>query len=165
MAKDKSGLTSAGILLWRHQGGTLEVLLAHNGGPYWVKKDHGHWTIPKGEVEPGEELSAVARREFAEETGHAVPDGPLIDLGQIRQKSGKVVLGWGVEGDLDPATAVSNTYEMEWPPRSGRMQAFPEIDRVEWFGMDEARSRLKAAQVPFLDRLEAALGQPVGEGS
>jgi predicted NUDIX family NTP pyrophosphohydrolase len=99
----------------------------------------------------------VARREFAEETGHVLPDGPRIDLGEIRQKSGKLVLGWAVEGDLDPATAVSNTYEVEWPPRSGRMQSFPEIDRVEWFGLDEARTRLKAAQVPFLDRLEAAL--------
>jgi predicted NUDIX family NTP pyrophosphohydrolase len=156
MTKDKSGRTSAGILLWRLRDGTLEVLLAHNGGPYWAKKDHGHWTIPKGEAEPGEELAAVARREFAEETGHVVPDGPRIDLGEIRQKSGKLVLGWAVEGDLDPATAVSNTYEVEWPPRSGRMQSFPEIDRVEWFGLDEARARLKAAQVPFLDRLEAA---------
>jgi predicted NUDIX family NTP pyrophosphohydrolase len=157
MAKDKTGRTSAGILLWRNREGGVEVLLAHNGGPYWARKDHGHWTIPRGEVEPGEELAAVARREFAEETGHVVPDGPLIDLGQIRQKSGKVVLGWAVEGDLDPATAVSNTYEMEWPPRSGRVQAFPEIDRVEWFGLEEARGRLKEAQVPFLDRLEAAL--------
>jgi len=165
MAKDKAGRTSAGILLWRLRSGSLEVLLAHNGGPLWVRKDHGHWTIPKGETEPGEELAAVARREFAEETGHQVPDGPVIELGQIRQKSGKVVLGWAVEGDLDPATSVSNTYEMEWPPRSGRIQSFPEIDRVEWFGMAEARTRLKAAQVPFLERLEAALGQPVGEGS
>jgi len=165
MAKDKAGRTSAGILLWRLRSGSLEVLLAHNGGPLWVRKDHGHWTIPKGETEPGEELAAVARREFAEETGHQVPDGPLIELGQIRQKSGKVVLGWAVEGDLDPATSVSNTYEMEWPPRSGRIQSFPEIDRVEWFGMADARTRLKAAQVPFLERLEAALGQPVGEGS
>ena len=165
MAKDKTGRTIAGILLWRSRDGAVEVLLAHNGGPYWAKKDHGHWTIPKGEVEPGEELTNVARREFAEETGHDLPDGPQIDLGQIRQKSGKVVLGWAVEGDLDPATAVSNTYEMEWPPRSGRMQAFPEIDRVEWFALDEARGRLKAAQVPFVDRLEAALGQTMGEGS
>jgi predicted NUDIX family NTP pyrophosphohydrolase len=157
MARDKSGRTSAGILLWRRREGAVEVLLAHNGGPYWAKKDHGHWTIPKGEVEPGEELAAVARREFAEETGHDVPDGPLIDLGQIRQKSGKVVLGWAVEGDLDPAAAVSNTYEMEWPPRSGRVQAFPEVDRVEWFDLPEARSRLKDAQLPFLDRLEEVL--------
>ena len=165
MARDKSGRTSAGILLWRLRGGALEVLLAHNGGPFWVKKDHGHWTIPKGEVEPGEEVAAVARREFAEETGHRVPDGRQIELGEIRQKSGKVVFGWAVEGDLDPATAVSNTFEMEWPPRSGRTAVFPEIDRVEWFGMDEARMRLKAAQTPFLERLEAALGQRVGEGS
>ena len=154
---DKTGRTSAGILLWRRRDGRLEVLLAHPGGPFWVKKDHGHWTIPKGEIEPGEELAAVAGREFAEETGQALPGGPQIDLGQIRQKSGKVVLGWAVEGDLDPATAVSNTYDMEWPPRSGQMRSFPEIDRVEWFGLAEARERLKAAQVPFLDRLEAAL--------
>jgi predicted NUDIX family NTP pyrophosphohydrolase len=157
MGKANAGRTSAGILLWRSREGTVEVLLAHNGGPYWARKDHGHWTIPKGEVEPGEELAAVALREFAEETGCDVPDGPRIDLGQIRQKSGKVVHGWAVEGDLDPATAVSNTYEMEWPPRSGRMQSFPEIDRVEWFHLEEARTRLKDAQVPFLDRLRAAL--------
>jgi predicted NUDIX family NTP pyrophosphohydrolase len=158
---DKSGRTSAGILLWRTGDGGVEVLLAHQGGPLWVKKDLGHWTIPKGEAEPGEEFEAVARREFAEETGHEIPDGPLIDLGQIRQKSGKLVLGWAVRGDLDPATAVSNTYEMEWPPRSGRVQAFPEIDRVEWFDLGEAERRLKAAQVPFLERLsEAIAGRP-----
>ena len=157
MTTDKSGRTSAGILLWRMRDDRLEVLLAHQGGPFWVMKDVGHWTIPKGEVEPGEELEAVARREFAEETGHDVPDRPLIQLGQIRQKSGKLVLAWAVTGDLDPSTAVSNTYEMEWPPKSGRFQAFPEIDRVEWFDLDEARRRLKAAQVPFLDRLQDAL--------
>lgn len=157
MTTDKSGRTSAGILLWRVRDDRLEVLLAHMGGPYWAKKDLGHWTIPKGEVEAGEELVEVARREFAEETGHELPDTPLIELGDIRQKSGKVVLGWAAEGDLDPATAVSNTYEIEWPPRSGRMAAFPEIDRVEWFDLDMARRKLKAAQVPFLDRLEAAL--------
>ena len=154
---DKSGRTSAGILLWRRREGRLEVLLAHQGGPFWVKKDLGHWTIPKGEVEPGEELVAVARREFAEETGHEAPDRPLVDLGQITQKSGKLVLGWAVEGDLDPSTAVSNTYELEWPPRSGVVQSFPEIDRVEWFDLAAARQKLKAAQVPFLDRLQAAL--------
>jgi predicted NUDIX family NTP pyrophosphohydrolase len=144
-------------LLWRRREGRIEVLLAHQGGPFWVKKDIGHWTIPKGEVEPGEELVAVARREFAEETGHDLSNQPLIDLGQIRQKSGKLVLGWAVEGDLDPSTAVSNTYDLEWPPNSGVVQAFPEIDRVEWFDLDQARRRLKAAQVPFLDRLQAAL--------
>jgi predicted NUDIX family NTP pyrophosphohydrolase len=159
---DKSGRTSAGILLWRSRQGRLEVLLAHQGGPFWVRKDLGHWTIPKGEVEPGEEFVAVARREFAEETGHEVPNQPLIDLGQIRQKSGKLVLGWAVRGDLDPSTAVSNTFEMEWPPHSGSVETFPEIDRVEWFAFDEARRRLKPAQIPFLDRLQASLppGQP-----
>jgi len=155
---DKSGRTSAGILLWSRRKGRVEVLLAHQGGPFWVKKDIGHWTIPKGEVEPGEGFVAVARREFAEETGHQAPDRPLVDLGQITQKSGKLVLGWAVEGDLDPATAISNTYELEWPPHSGTIQTFPEIDRVEWFDLKEARRRLKAAQVPFIDRLQAALG-------
>jgi predicted NUDIX family NTP pyrophosphohydrolase len=153
---DKSGRTSAGILLWRRRGDRVEVLLAHQGGPFWVKKDLGHWTIPKGEVEPGEELVAVARREFHEETGHEVGDVGLVDLGQIRQKSGKVVFAWAANGDLDPSAAVSNTFDIEWPPRSGRIQSFPEIDRVEWFGLDEARRRLKAAQVPFLDRLQSA---------
>ena len=157
MTSHKAGRTSAGILLWRRRGGAVEVLLAHMGGPFWVKKDLGHWTIPKGEVEEGEEVSAVALREFAEETGHEVPDVPLLELGEIKQKSGKLVLGWAAEGDLDPAAAVSNTYEMEWPPGSRRTVAFPEIDRVEWFGMDDARRRLKEAQVPFLDRLETAL--------
>jgi predicted NUDIX family NTP pyrophosphohydrolase len=154
---DKSGRTSVGILLWRTREGQLEVLLAHQGGPFWAKKDLGHWTIPKGETEPGEQFEAVARREFAEETGHEAPNGPLIDLGQITQKSGKLVLGFAVEGDLDPSTAVSNTYDLEWPPRSGVVQTFPEIDRVEWFDLGQARRRLKAAQVPFLDRLQAAL--------
>ena len=159
MPTDKSGRTSAGVLLWRRRDGGLEVLLAHNGGPYWTKKDHGHWTIVKGEIEAGEEAEAVARREFAEETGHELPDGPLLALGEIRQKSGKLVRGFGLEGDLDPATAQSNTFDLEWPPRSGRIQAFPEIDRVEWFGLEEARRRLKGAQVPFLDRLQEALGR------
>jgi predicted NUDIX family NTP pyrophosphohydrolase len=154
---EKSGRTSAGILLWRSREGRVEVLLAHQGGPFWVRKALGHWTIPEGEVEDGEEFVAVARREFAEETGHEVPNHPLIDLGQITQKSGKLVLGWAVQGELDPSTAVSKTYDLEWPPRSGVVQMFPEIDRVEWFDLDEARRRLKAAQVPFLDRPQAAI--------
>jgi predicted NUDIX family NTP pyrophosphohydrolase len=154
---DKSGRTSAGILLWRRRAGRPEVLLGHNGGPFFARKDVGHWTVLKGEVAPGEDLLAVARREFVEETGHSVPDGPLIELGQIRQRSGKLVTAWAVEGELDPDTAVSNTFEMEWPPGSGRIQEFPEIDRVEWFDLPEARRRIKAAQAPFLDRLEAAL--------
>jgi predicted NUDIX family NTP pyrophosphohydrolase len=152
----KSGRTSAGILLWRRRGGGIEVLLGHPGGPLWARKDAGHWTVLKGEVEPGEQPVDVARREFAEETGHAAPDGPLVELGEIRQKSGKLVQAWAAEGDLDPASAKSNTFEMEWPPRSGSRARFPEIDRVEWFDLDEARRKLKEAQVPFLDRLGAS---------
>src|SRR5438067_3532936 len=159
MTAARSGRTSAGILLWRRSGDGLEVLLAHQGGPFWERKDHGHWSVVKGEVEPGEELAAVARREFEEETGHPAPGGPLVELGDIRQKGGKLVIAFAAEGDLDPAAAVSNTFEMEWPPRSGRMQAFPEIDRVEWFSIAEARPRLQPNQVPFLHRLEAALGR------
>jgi predicted NUDIX family NTP pyrophosphohydrolase len=155
---DKTGITSAGILLYRWREGVLELLLAHPGGPFWLTKDLGHWTIPKGEVEAGEELLAVARREFAEETGHAIAEGPGIALGEIRQKSGKQVVAWGIEGDLDPRRAHSNRFSMEWPPGSGLTESFPEIDRVEWFDPSEARLRLKAAQVPFIDRLEERLG-------
>ena len=151
---DKSGRTSAGILLWRKRKGRLEVLLGHPGGPYFAGKDEDHWTVLKGEVEPGEDRLIVARREFAEETGHHPPDGPIIELGDIRQKSGKRVLAWAVEGDLDTETAVSNSFEMEWPPGSGRVREFPEIDRVAWFDLDQARVKIKAAQGPFLDRLE-----------
>ncbi len=158
MTVDKSGITSAGILLYRRRTGGIEVLLGHPGGPFWQAKDHGHWTVPKGEVEAGEAIVDVARREFQEETGHGVGDATLIPLGEIRQKSGKVVVAWGVEGDLDPALARSNTFTIEWPPRSGQRTEFPELDRVAWFGLDEARARLKDAQVPFLDRLATALG-------
>ena len=154
---DKSGRTSAGILLWRERRGRLEVLLGHPGGPYFAGKDADHWTVLKGEVNPGEDLLAVARREFEEETGHPLPEGRTVELGEIRQKSGKRVLAWAVQGDLDTETAVSNSFEMEWPPRSGRMREFPEIDRVEWFGLDDARERIKSAQAPFLDRLERTL--------
>src|SRR3990172_5306846 len=122
---DKSGRTSTGILLWRKRKGRLEGLLGHPGGPYFAGKDADHWPVLKGEVEPGEDLVAVARREFTEETGHQLADGPRIELGDIRQKSGKLVLAWAVEGNLDPETAVSNSFEMEWPPRSGRVREFP----------------------------------------
>jgi predicted NUDIX family NTP pyrophosphohydrolase len=144
-------------LLYRRSNGRLEVLLAHPGGPFFARKDAGHWTIPKGEVDPGEEPLDVARREFEEETGHAVPARTLVDLGSIVQKGGKVVHGWAAEGDLDPAAAVSNTFELEWPPRSGRVQTFPEVDRVEWFATDEARARIRDTQAPLIDRLEASL--------
>jgi predicted NUDIX family NTP pyrophosphohydrolase len=150
--------TSAGILLYRRHDGALEVLLAHPGGPFFRTKDEGHWTIPKGEVDPGEALVAVARREFEEETGHPPPQGELLDLGSIVQKGGKVVYAWALEGDLDAAAAVSNMFELVWPPGSGRLQVFPEIDRVEWFAPDEARRRVKPTQIPLIERLEAALG-------
>jgi predicted NUDIX family NTP pyrophosphohydrolase len=148
---------SAGLLLHRLRNGRLEVLLAHPGGPLFASRDTGAWSIPKGEVEAGEERLAVARREFEEETGSPPPgDGTgYRPLGEVRQKSGKVVIAWAVEGDLDPAAAVSNTFEMEWPPRSGRRQAFPEVDRVAWFALAEARRRINPAQVALLDRLEA----------
>ena len=148
---------SAGILLFRRRPAGIEVLLAHPGGPLFAKKDAGHWTIPKGEVEPGEELLAVARREFEEETGQPPPGGATLDLGSIVQKGGKVVHAWATEGDLDPAAAVSNTFELHWPPGTGQRQLFPEIDRVEWFEPEEARRRIKETQIPLLDRLEAAL--------
>lgn len=149
---------SAGILLYRLRGGRLEVLVGHHGGPYHRGRDLGAWTIPKGEVDdPAEELFAVARREFAEETGHQPPAGTPIDLGTTVQKGGKVVHAWGLEGDLEPADAVSNTYHLEWPPGSGRVEEFPELDRVEWFAPDLARKKLKDAQEVFVDRLEEAL--------
>jgi predicted NUDIX family NTP pyrophosphohydrolase len=152
--------TSAGILLYRLREGHLEVLLAHPGGPYFAKKDAGAWTIPKGEPDPDEDLYAVARREFEEETGHPAPDRPAIELGSIVQKGGKVVVAWAIEGDLDPAESRSNLFEMVWPPDSGSMQSFPEIDRVAWFDPAEARVRLKSTQIPLLERLEATLGGP-----
>ena len=159
--------TSAGILLYRRRSGGLEVLLAHPGGPFFSKRDEGAWTIPKGEVDPGEAFIDVARREFLEETGHPTPAGDPIGLGSIVQKGGKTVHAWALEGDLDPATAVSNEFEMVWPPGSGRRQSFPEIDRVAWFSPAEARRRVKATQIPLIERLEAALrgGSPPTEGA
>lgn len=154
---DMATRASAGILLYRRTTGGLETLLAHPGGPFFAKRDAGAWSIPKGEPGDDEPFLDVAQREFAEETGHPMPDGPLLELGSIVQKGGKVVHAWAVEGDLDPAVARSNTFEMEWPPKSGRLVAFPEIDRVAWFDPAEARTRIKPSQIPLLDRLEAAL--------
>jgi predicted NUDIX family NTP pyrophosphohydrolase len=148
---------SAGILLYRRRGASVEVLLAHPGGPWFADRDEGAWTIPKGLVVTGEELEDVARREFEEETGSPAPAGPALLLGTITQKAGKVVHAWALEGDLDPAEAHSNTFPMEWPPFSGRWTDVPEIDRVEWFDPEEARGRLKDAQIPFIDRLLEAL--------
>jgi predicted NUDIX family NTP pyrophosphohydrolase len=152
---------SAGILLYRHRDGGLEVLLGHPGGPYFRNKGDGHWSIPKGQPdngETGDALRAVALREFEEETGHPVPeDAELIPLGEIVQKGGKRVLAWGAEGDLDPAAAVSNQFTIEWPPRSGRYIEVPEFDEVAWLTPDQARQRIKDTQIPFIDRLEAFL--------
>ena len=145
---------SAGILLHRRSGdGALEVLLVHPGGPFWAKKDLGAWSIPKGEYEDGEDALAAARREFAEELGSPAADGELVALGEVRQTSGKVVTAWALEGDIDADAVTSNTFTMEWPPRSGRTREFPEVDRAAWFGLDEARERILPAQAPLLDRL------------
>ena len=157
---------SAGILLFRRRGtdgSEPEVLLGHPGGPFFARRDEGHWSIPKGEPDStDEDLLAVARREFTEEVGHPAPprqpDGsPPISLGTIVQKGGKLVHAWAIEGDIDPDRTRSNTFEMEWPPHSGRRETFPEIDRVAWFAPAEARRRVKAAQIPFIDRLLAAV--------
>ena len=146
--------TSAGIVLYRGcADGTVEVLLGHMGGPYWARKEAGAWTIPKGEVEPGEDLLAVARREFREELGVSVPTGAITDLGEIRQSSGKTVRAWAVKGDLDATAIVSNTFDLEWPPKSGRIQTFPEIDRAAWFDLESAHSVIVHGQRPLLDRL------------
>jgi predicted NUDIX family NTP pyrophosphohydrolase len=144
---------SAGILLYRVAGGGPEVLLVHPGGPFWARRDAGAWSIPKGEYEEGEDPRACALREFEEETGTALPPGELIELGEVKQKGGKVVSAWAAEGDLDADAVGSNTFTMEWPPRSGRMAEFPEIDRAGWFGVDAAREKLGPAQAEFLDRL------------
>src|SRR3954449_9397850 len=141
---------SAGILLYRRADERLEVLLVHPGGPYWRNKDEGAWSIPKGELGLGENPEAVARREFAEELGSA-PVGPLRSLGEIRQRGGKRVHGFALQGDLDAAGIASNTFEMEWPPRSGRRKSFPEVDRAEWFTLPVARSKILESQRPLLD--------------
>ena len=135
--------------------GGIEVLLVHPGGPFWKKRDEGAWSIPKGEIEPGEQPLDVARREFQEELGVPAPDGDLIPLGSVRQAGGKVVHAWAVRSDVDVSLVRSVTFDMEWPPRSGKKMAFPEVDRAEWFGMDEARRKIVPAQAAFLDRLEA----------
>jgi predicted NUDIX family NTP pyrophosphohydrolase len=153
---------SAGLLLFRRRDGGLEVLLVHPGGPFWAKKDLGAWSIPKGEHEEGEDARACALREFEEEIGSPPTPAPgvgeLDDLGTVRQKAGKVVQAWALEGDLDAAEVRSNTFSMQWPPRSGRMHEFPEVDRAEWFALAQARERINPAQAAFLDRLANRFG-------
>ncbi|WP_406728727.1 NUDIX domain-containing protein [Streptomyces sp. GD-15H] len=147
------GARSAGLLVFRHTGHGLEVLLGHMGGPFFARRDAGAWTVPKGEYDPGEPVWDAARREFQEELGLPPPEGRAVSLGEVRQSGGKTVTAWAVEGDLDPATIVPGTFRMEWPPKSGRTQEFPELDRVEWFALDRARELVVTAQAVFLDRL------------
>jgi predicted NUDIX family NTP pyrophosphohydrolase len=151
---------SAGLLLHRERSGEREVLLVHPGGPMWAKRDEGAWSIPKGEYEPGEDPLTAAKREFAEELGTPAPEGPAIELGEIKQKSGKVVSAWAVAGDLDVTEITSNTVEVQWPPRSGKMLEIPEVDRAEWFGLQPAREKINAAQAELLDRLANILKTP-----
>jgi predicted NUDIX family NTP pyrophosphohydrolase len=150
---------SAGLLLYRRRDGAVELLLVHPGGPLWARRDAGAWSIPKGEVGQGEDPRAVALREFEEETGHPPPRGELVALGEIRQRGGKLVSAWAAAGDLDPAAITSNTFTLEWPPRSGNRREFPEIDRAGWFDPATAREKLLAAQAELVDRLLAALGE------
>jgi predicted NUDIX family NTP pyrophosphohydrolase len=144
---------SAGVLLFRQVPAGVEVLLGHMGGPFWARKDAGAWTIVKGEYEPPEEPEAAARREFTEELGLPAPPGEYVALGEVRQSGGKTVTAWAVAGDVDPATVVPGTFEMEWPPRSGRRETFPELDRVAWFGLAAAAEKIVGGQRAFLDRL------------
>ncbi|WP_124710690.1 NUDIX domain-containing protein [Gordonia insulae] len=148
---------SAGLLLFRRREQGIEVLIAHPGGPLWARKDDGAWSIPKGLLEPGEDAEATARREFAEEIGTPPPAGPIVELGDVTLASGKVVTGFAIEGDLDTTTVASNMFEMVWPPKSGRLQSFPEIDRAEWVHPDVARVKLNPAQAEFVDRLVVAV--------
>lgn len=149
-------IRSAGLLLFRRREAEVEVLLAHPGGPFWSRRDDAAWTLPKGEIDEGEEPLAAALREFAEETGFAAAP-PYLPLGELRQKSGKRISAWACEGEADPARLRSNLFEMEWPPRSGRLKQFPEVDRVQWYGLELARRKLIAGQAPFIDALEQVL--------
>jgi predicted NUDIX family NTP pyrophosphohydrolase len=146
---------SAGLLLFRRRPHGIEVLLVHPGGPFWKNKDEGAWSIPKGEFAEGEEPLAAARREFTEETSLDAPASEANTLGEVRQPGGKTVLAWAVAGDVDPQAIRSNTFTMEWPPRSGKQAEFPEIDRAAWFPLEEARRKILSGQIPFLDRLAA----------
>jgi predicted NUDIX family NTP pyrophosphohydrolase len=153
---------SAGILLFRRSAAGLEVMLVHPGGPFWAKKDEGAWSIPKGLADEGEDLLATAKREFLEETGMPVA-GALLDLGAYKQPSGKTIAAWACEGDFDPATLKSNTFSLEWPPRSGRMAEFPEVDRAAWYSIDEALVKINKGQKPIIAALEASVVRSGGQ--
>ena len=148
---------SAGIILYRRREGRLKVLLVHPGGPFWKKKDLSVWSIPKGEPDEGENLLSAAKREFEEELGLVPPQGEFLPLGTITQRSGKIVRAWAVEGDYDVKSIKSNTIKIEWPPRSGKFREFPEVDRAEFFEVEEAKKKINPAQVELLERLEAAI--------
>lgn len=148
---------SAGLLMYRVRGGRVEAMLVHPGGPFWLKKDVGAWSLPKGEIAPGEDALDAARREFEEETG-LHPGGEFLPLGEVAQKGGKIVRAWAFEGDCDPASIKSNTFAMEWPPRSGKKQEFREIDKAEFFTLEEARRKVNPAQVALIDALEEIAG-------
>ena len=152
---------SAGIVVYRKRAETIEVLLVHPGGPFWSKRDSGTWSIPKGEYSDDEDAEAAARREFTEETGWIITSD-LLPLGEIRQKAGKTVTAFAAEGDFDTVSLDSNRFEIEWPPKSGRIAAFPEVDRAGWFALDEAREKIIEGQRPLLDRLEALVGGSAG---
>jgi predicted NUDIX family NTP pyrophosphohydrolase len=152
---------SAGLLLYREVSGRLEVLLVHPGGPFWAQKDDGAWSIPKGEIGDGEDPLTAARREFEEETGFSA-EGEVIPLHTLRQPSGKLVHAFAMQKDIDASRVQSNTFDMEWPPRSGKYQAFPEVDRAAWFSLASARSKIVQGQAGFLSQLEAKLGRPPG---
>lgn len=152
---------SAGLLMFRQRAGGLEVFLVHPGGPFWAKKDQGAWSIPKGEYQPDEDPLVAARREFAEETG-IVPEGDFVALTPLRQRSGKIVRAFAFEGDCDAQAIRSNTFVIEWPPRSGRQQEFPEVDRAGWFTVEEARERLLSGQVGIIEELERLLARQGG---
>jgi predicted NUDIX family NTP pyrophosphohydrolase len=151
---------SAGLLLFRKVNGQVEVLLVHPGGPFWARKDAGAWSLPKGEYSANEDPLEAAKREFKEETGVEAA-GDFLALGEAKQAGGKLVTAWAVENDLDPGTIQSNTFSMEWPPKSGKVQEFPEVDRAEWFPLPEARVKILKGQVPFLERLMEKLGAAV----
>jgi predicted NUDIX family NTP pyrophosphohydrolase len=153
-------VNSAGLLPYRHGAAGLEVLIAHMGGPFWARREEGAWSIVKGEHPPEEEPLLAARREWTEETGSAPPAGPAIELGEVRQSRGKRVRAWAVEGDIDPSVLHSNTFTIEWPPRSGRTAEFPEIDRLRWCDPDSARRLLVSAQRTFVDELERRVAPP-----
>jgi predicted NUDIX family NTP pyrophosphohydrolase len=153
---------SAGLLLYRKRDGRLEVFIGHMGGPFWERKDDGGWSILKGEYEEAEDPFAAARREFEEETGSPPPEGPTIELGEVRQRSGKRIVAWAIESDFDPASVRSNTFTLEWPKGSGQLREFPEIDRAGWFDTATARSKLVKGQVPFIEALESQISEHSG---